>query len=157
MTCNPTEDVMKREQANMLGIAALIMLGVGGPASAADKNLRADLGRQEFENSCALCHGKDGKGTGAINDLLKKAPTDLTTLAKKNNGVFPFERVYAMIDGRETIKAHGDRDMPAWGNRYSSDTVKAAEYYRDVPYDAKMYARARVLSLIDYLNRIQVK
>lgn len=148
---------MKREYAKCLAIAVLIMMGIGGFASAADKTLKADLGKGEFENSCALCHGKDGKGTGAINDLLKKAPTNLTTLAKMNNGVFPVDRVYAVIDGREMVKGHGDRDMPAWGNRYSSDSVKAAEYYMDVPYDADMYARSRVLSLIDYINRIQVK
>lgn len=148
---------MKRDHAKFLAIAVLTMMGTGGLASAADKTLKADLGKREYENSCALCHGKDGKGTGAINDLLKKSPTDLTTLAKNNKGVFPFDRVYAVVDGREIIKAHGDRDMPAWGDRYSSDSVKAAEYYMDVPYDAEMYARSRILSLIDYLNRIQVK
>ncbi|MHB1188068.1 c-type cytochrome [Thiobacillus sp.] len=148
---------MKRKHAKALTIAALIMMGTGGFTSAADKMLKADLGKREYENSCALCHGKDGKGTGSINDLLKKSPTDLTTLAKKNNGVFPFYRVYAVIDGREMVSGHGDRDMPAWGNRYSSDSVKAAEYYMDVPYDADMYARSRILSLVDYLNRIQVK
>lgn len=148
---------MKHMHATGLAIAAMIMMGTGGFAAAAEKKLKADPGKQEYENSCALCHGKDGKGTGAINDLLKKAPADLTTLAKKNKGVFPFDRVYAMVDGREIIRAHGDRDMPAWGNRYSNDTVKAAEYYRDVPYDAEMYARSRILALIDYLNRIQVK
>jgi mono/diheme cytochrome c family protein len=148
---------MKRDHAKVLTIAVLIMMGTGGYASAAEKMLKADPGKREYENSCALCHGKDGKGAGAITDLLKKAPTDLTTLAKKNHGVFPFDRVYAVIDGREMVRAHGDRDMPAWGDRYSSDSVKAAEYYMDVPYDAEMYARARILSLIDYLDRIQVK
>lgn len=149
---------MKRKHTNTLAIATLMMMmGAGGYVSAADDSLKVDLGKREYQNSCALCHGKDGKGMGAINDLLKKAPTDLTTLAKSNNGVFPFDRVYAMIDGREMTRAHGDRDMPAWGDRYSSDRVKAAEYYRDVPYDAEMFARARILSLIDYLNRIQVK
>jgi mono/diheme cytochrome c family protein len=145
---------MEREHAKWLGIAALIMTGTGGFATAAEK---ADLGRSEYMNSCALCHGKDGKGTGAINDLLKQRPADLTTLAKRNNGVFPVDRVYAVIDGRATIAAHGERDMPAWGARYSSDSVKAAEYYMDVPYDAEMFARARILSLVDYLNRIQAK
>jgi len=147
---------MKYKHAKMLAIAALIM-GVGGVASAAEKIRKVDPGKIEFENSCALCHGKDGKGSGAINDLLKKSPGDLTTLAKRNNGVFPVQRVYALIDGREMLSGHGDRDMPAWGNRYSSDSVKAAEYYMDVPYDADMYARSRILSLIDYLNRMQVK
>ena len=147
---------MKRKHSKALVISAL-MIGVCGFASAAEKTLKMDPGKIEYDNSCAFCHGKDGKGTGAINDLFKKAPADLTTLSKKNNGVFPFARVYAVVDGREVVKAHGDRDMPAWGNRYSGDSVKAAEYYMDVPYDAEMYARARILSLIDYLNRIQVK
>lgn len=147
---------MKYKHAKMLAIAALIM-GVGGVASASEKIRKADPGKIEYENSCALCHGKDGKGSGAINDLLKKSPGDLTTLAKRNNGVFPVQRVYALIDGREVLSGHGDRDMPAWGNRYSSDSVKAAEYYMDVPYDADMYARSRILSLIDYLSRIQAK
>lgn len=148
---------MKHKHPTVIAIAVLMMTGAGGFASAAEKTLKADLGKSEYINSCAFCHGKDGKGTGAINDLLKKSPTDLTTLSKKNNGVFPAARVSAVIDGREAVKAHGDRDMPAWGNRYTSDSIKAAEYYMDVPYDAEMFSRARILSLIDYLNRMQVK
>lgn len=147
---------MKRKHAATMAIA-LAMAVTGNFAMAAEKNPKADLGKVEYENSCALCHGKDGKGTGSINDLFKRAPTDLTMLAKRNRGVFPFDRVYAVIDGREMVRGHGDRDMPAWGNRYTSDSVKAAEYYMDVPYDAEMYARARILSLIDYLNRMQAK
>lgn len=147
---------MKRTHSTVM-IIALLMTGASGFASAAEKKLKTDLGKIEYMNSCAFCHGQDGKGTGGINDLLKKSPTDLTTLSKKNNGVFPTARVSAMIDGREAVKAHGERDMPAWGGRYSSDSMKAAEYYMDVPYDAEMYARARILSLIDYLNRMQVK
>lgn len=148
---------MKRKHPTVMAIVVLMMAGAVGLASAAEKTLKVDLGKVEYMNSCAFCHGKDGKGTGAINDLLKKTPTDLTTLSKKNNGVFPTARVNAVIDGREVVKAHGDRDMPAWGNRYASDSIKAAEYYMDVPYDADMYSRARILSLIDYLNRMQVK
>ena len=148
---------MERKHTEVIAIAAVVMIGASGLASAAEKKLKVDLGKSEYMNSCAFCHGADGKGTGAINDLLKKSPTDLTTLAKNNNGVFPFDRAYAVIDGRAMVKGHGSRDMPAWGNRYSMDSMKAAEYYMDVPYDADMYARARILSLIDYLNRMQVK
>ncbi len=148
---------MKRAHATVLAITILMAMGAGGFASAADKVLKVDPGKREFENSCALCHGKDGKGMGGIVDLLKVPPPDLTMLAKNNKGVFPFDRVYAVIDGRVAVSLHGDRDMPVWGDRYSSDTEKAAEYYRDVPYDAEMYTRSRILALIDYLNRIQVK
>jgi hypothetical protein len=32
--------------------------------------------------------------------LLKTKPADLTTIAKKNNGVFPSAEIYEAIDGR---------------------------------------------------------
>lgn len=143
--------------SRMIIIAAALAVGGNGVAIGADKKAKTDWGKREYQNSCALCHGTDGKGSGSILDLLKKAPPDLTVLSKKNNGVFPFDRVYETIDGRQQIKAHGERDMPAWGDRYSTDTAKAAEYYVDVPYDMEMYARSRILALIDYLNRLQAK
>lgn len=116
----------------------------------------AAVGKGEFRNSCALCHGADGKGGGGVADLLKKTPADLTQLAKKNGGKFPSERVAAMIDGREAIKGHGDRDMPAWGDRYSKDGAKAAEYYGDLPYkDTERFVQSRIAALMDYLKTIQ--
>ena len=143
----------------MILIAAALMLGANGIAAAADKKPKADMGKYEYMNSCSLCHGTDGKNGSAINDLLKKVPPDLTTLSKRNNGIFPFDRVYAVIDGREPLLGHGERDMPAWGDRYMSSTesTKAAEYYMETPFDMGMYARSRILALIDFLNRIQIK
>ena len=57
-----------------------------------------DIGKMEYQASCASCHGTDGKGTGPVAPSLAKKPADLTTLAKQNNGVFPFERIYETID-----------------------------------------------------------
>lgn len=133
---------------------ALAALSTGGLAN--DKG-KVDLGKREFMNRCAVCHGQSGKGDGGAMDILKTAPADLTTLSRKNGGVFPFERVYSVIDGRQLVKSHGTRDMPIWGKDYSTETAKAGEHYVDVPYDMEMYVRSRILSLIDYLNRIQVK
>ena len=48
-------------------------------------------------------------------DILRVAPTDPTTLSRQNGGVFPFDRVYSVIDGRQAVKGHGSRDMPVWG------------------------------------------
>jgi mono/diheme cytochrome c family protein len=50
----------------------------------------ADAGKTEYQSSCAACHGVDGKGKGPLSLELKSTPTDLTVLAKKNNGVFRF-------------------------------------------------------------------
>lgn len=112
-----------------------------------------DFGRNEFETHCASCHGLDGKGRGPIVDLLRKAPPDLTLLAKKNGGVLPMARLYDSVTG-DLVPAHGTRDMPIWGAIYRMD---AANYYVDVPYNVETYVRGRVLYLLEYIHRLQAK
>ena len=89
-------------------------------------------------------------------------PPDLTVLAKKNNGVFPFNSVYEIIDGRKTVVAHGTRDMPIWGDRYAPEPTKAliprsSENILSLFYEPEAIVRMRILAVIDYLNRIQEK
>ena len=140
-----------RMSALSTAILATALIGVSGIASAAEK---MDVGKREYQSNCASCHGVQGKGDGVNKPYLTKSPTDLTVLAKQNGGVFPLARVYEVIDGRQDVKGHGSRDMPVWGYDYS---VKAAEYYIDVPYDPESYVRARIMALIEYINRLQVK
>lgn len=131
-------------------LAALILAACASAGWAAEK---ADVGKREYESNCIACHGADGKG-GAYVDFLKVTPPDLTQLAKKNGGVFPLERVYGVVDGRQQVKGHGPRDMPVWGRDYQ---VKAGEHYVDVAYDPEAFVRGKILALIDYLNRLQAK
>ena len=142
------------KQVKHLGLAVVALLVCGTGIAADDKY---DIGKREYMNRCAVCHGQSGKGDGGGIDILKTAPTDLTTLSKKNGGVFPFERVYSVIDGRQMVKGHGTRDMPIWGQDFSLERAKADEHFAGMPYNMEMYVRARILALIDYLNRIQVK
>ena len=135
----------------LIGASAMIIAATGvTTAVAADK---VDLGKHEYDSNCIACHGKDLKG-GAYVDFLKVTPPDLTQLSKKNGGVFPLERVYAVIDGRQEVKAHGPRDMPIWGRDYQ---IKAGEHYVDINYDPEAFVRGRIFALIDYLNRMQAK
>lgn len=128
-----------------------------GSAVGADSKAQSDPGARIYSESCAICHGSSAKGDGAGIEFLSRQPADLTVLAKKNGGVFPFERVSQVIDGRSLITGHGSRDMPIWGKVFSEERIKAGEHYVDVPYDMEMYARSRILAVIDYLNRIQTK
>ncbi len=98
-------------------------------------------GDYEFRTSCATCHGLDAKGNGPMAGAMKIMPTDLTQLTKKNGGVFPYERVFSIIEGRVTADAHG-RDMPVWGERYNLK-VKAA------------VVRARIFELVAYVKSVQ--
>jgi mono/diheme cytochrome c family protein len=90
-----------------LAAVVAITVGSGGKSLAGE----FDPGKAEYQSSCAPCHGKDGKGNGPVSAQLKVLPPDLTVLAKKNNGVFPFNSVYEIIDGRKAVIAHGSRDM----------------------------------------------
>ena len=75
-------------------------------------------GQEMYNTYCAVCHGKDGRGTGPAAEALKTAPTDLTTLAKKNGGKYPSDHVSAAIQGDLNLPAHGSKDMPVWGRLF---------------------------------------
>lgn len=115
----------------------------------------ADLGKSEYMSSCASCHGADGKGDGYVSPYLTVKPSDLTTLAKRNGGALPVQLVWEMIDGRSsvTIGPHGSREMPIWGTTYRSRALAQAE----TAANPEWYVRGRIVSLIDYLERIQRK
>jgi mono/diheme cytochrome c family protein len=124
-----------------------------GAAQRAEARRTVDPGRREFESNCAVCHGKSGQGDGSVVELLKRSPPDLTQLSRKNGGVFPIDRVYQTIEGG-TVAAHGSREMPIWGRDYR---IQGAEYFMDVPYDPEVYVRTRLLWLVEYLSRLQVR
>jgi len=134
--------------------AALLALGMfnaWGNGYAADK---LDFGKVEYERKCAVCHGLMGKGDGPFATVGMSVP-DLTTLSKRNNGVFPVQHLYDVIDGTEILAAHGTRNMPIWGTVYRKQLEEA---YPDAPpFAAEVYMHFRILALIDYISRLQAK
>jgi hypothetical protein len=119
-----------------------------------------DVGKNEYLKSCAICHGTEGKGDGSIVQYLKLIPTDLTKLSESNFGVFPFARVYDVIDGRFEVATYGRRDMPVWGEAFQP--VPSSTQFRLFPNDiskelAESIVRTRVLALIDYIFSLQAK
>ena len=134
----------------LTGILALCLAGV---ADAQGKG-KADFGKREYDSKCAACHGPKGKGDGVYKPFLTRSPSDLTTLIKANRGVFPYQSVYEIIDGRRAVEGHGPRDMPIWGADYLAQSVGD---YLDVPYDPELYVRTRITALVDYLYRLQAK
>jgi mono/diheme cytochrome c family protein len=141
--------------------AGIVSLIGAAAALAQQPSPEIDFGRREFVLSCAVCHGVSGKGDGIYRELLTKSPADLTILSKDNKGVFPYRKIYDIIDGREEVKAHGPRDMPIWGALYrkegNADFLTAPLYGTNVPYDPEIYVRIRITTLIEYLQRLQGK
>lgn len=106
----------------------------------------------EFQNSCASCHGEDGKGAGFLTRVFSGVnPGDLTQLAAGNGGTFPMERVYSVIDGRADVGAHGPRKMPVWGDRYM--TAATGQWGPDELNELRV--RNRIYALVHYLQSIQ--
>jgi mono/diheme cytochrome c family protein len=103
--------------------AVLMLAALSAPALAqAPEKLdsgEATMGQVIYFRYCAACHGRDGRGDGPVASGLNRKPVDLTGLASKNKGTFPFEKVARSIDGRETPRAHGTPDMPVWGEIFS--------------------------------------
>jgi len=132
----------------------LIVTPATGQAQSSKSNTKTDvdIGQSEFVLRCAACHGRSGKGDGYFSSLMKIPPTDLTMLSKKNKGVFPFALVFETVDGRNSIKSHGDRDMPIWGRAFTAESNMP-----DAPHDAEAFARAKILAIVEYVYRLQVK
>jgi hypothetical protein len=117
--------------------------------SLAQEQVVLTSGKVEYQQYCATCHGSEGEGDGPLAGLLKKKPADLTQLRGKNNGQFPFWRVYRTVDGREEVMAHGVRTMPVWGSHFLSEEGGA-------PLDEERVL-GRILALVYYLESLQVK
>jgi len=115
---------------------------------------KVDIGKREYDSACAVCHGISGKGDdGPLKAMLVKPVPNLTVLAQNNKGVFPFDKVYQIIDGREELKSHGPRDMPVWGNAFNN---QSSLYFDNYPQqDSESAARSRILALVEYLYRLQ--
>lgn len=110
------------------------------------KNTPSNDGKNMFDNYCAVCHGKDAKGTGPAAPALKTSPTDLTALAKENSGKYPAQHVAAVIRGQATTPSHGSQDMPIWGPLFSS-----------ISQGHESQVQQRITNLVDYVGTLQAK
>ena len=103
-------------------------------------------GQEMYVAYCASCHGKEGKGDGPAASALKTPVTDLTALAKQNNGKFPSLHVSEVISGEHTANVHGSREMPVWGNVFLSMHG----------HDSR-WVQMRVSNLTRYIESLQAK
>jgi mono/diheme cytochrome c family protein len=144
---------MKARACSIAGTvcAGVAILSASGTVLA--QQSKFDFGKREYGLHCALCHGLTGKGDGPYSQTVKR-PSDLTVLSKANKGVFPYQRVREVIDGRKEIEAHGTRDMPIWGSYYQAIDIADSA---GVSHDSEKYVLTRISALIDYLNRMQAR
>jgi mono/diheme cytochrome c family protein len=132
--------------ASMSSWVAVSTAGVTTSTDSASE-IVSRLGHESFLQYCAACHGIDARGGGPAGASLKTAPTDLTTIAARSGGKFSDVDVASRIDGRSMPTAHGSREMPVWGERFSAQLGGG-----DVGEEA---VRGQILVLLEYLRSIQ--
>jgi len=128
----------------ILVLAAFVALAVGGCSHDDGPTTNA---REAYVHYCASCHGMDGRGDGPLADDLKRAPTDLTGLARA--GGFDEKRVLAAIVGQRRIAEHGPAEMPVWGDVFKQEI--SARDRRYPLYTALLTAQA----MTEYLRGLQ--
>ena len=106
----------------------------------------AASGQEMFMNYCASCHGKDAKGDGPAASALNSKPTDLTQLAKSNDGKFPSMKVMSVLRGQANVGAHGTQEMPVWGPVF---------WKMSGGHESEMHQR--IVNLNHYLESLQGK
>ncbi len=134
-------------------LAVAIAWGASARTVTAQQSPSADgrtsqfVGSELFRSYCAACHGKGGRGDGAIADLMKKRPPDLTVFSRNNGGVFPSELVKKVIDGRQPVNGHGGKDMPVWGDAFQMASGGSGE----------TAVKERIEALVRHVESLQVK
>jgi len=74
-------------------------------------------GKELYISYCAICHGKDGEA-GPMSEEMKVTPPDMATIAARNGGEFPEERIFDIIKGNKDITGHNADNMPIWGETF---------------------------------------
>jgi len=101
-----------------------------------------------YMQSCAACHGAEGRGHGPVAPALVQSPADLTQLSLRNQGRFPRDEIVAVVSGQRDVLGHGTREMPVWSQRFGPSSSGATGI-------AAVYARRRLELLIGFLESIQ--
>ncbi|MGI9237964.1 MAG: c-type cytochrome [Woeseiaceae bacterium] len=148
--------------AGILAVLIVLVVSLGAPEMAfaevqlVEKDMtwrqaRLTHGEDLYEELCAVCHGQSGKGDGPAISALKQVPTDLTALAARNNGEFPFEVVEQFVSGKARIAAHGTDDMPIWG--------RAFEYTKPDWNRVRRikFAQHRIHNIVEYIESLQIE
>lgn len=132
-----------------LALLLIALLFGGQQSEAQDRPDEAVLGqgKSDFQWHCTICHGDDGTGGGPMAKMLIKRPADLTTIAKRNNGTFPFWQVFRIISGNEEVPGHETFQMPNFWRRFGRDERE----WGFLP------PQLRVLALTHYVQSLQTK
>ncbi|MCL3880750.1 c-type cytochrome [Marivita sp. GX14005] len=108
-------------------------------------------GRALFMENCAICHGADGKGDGAMARAMRQPPPDLTLIALRRGGTFPKAEILSTIDGYARSDLSGP-DMPEFGELLKGDLVPV-----DTGDGIMTPTPRKLVALMEYIQSIQAQ
>jgi mono/diheme cytochrome c family protein len=130
----------------VLALIAASALAVPGTAAA-----QMTAGEIEYQQACAACHGASGHGDGPVAKFMSVPVPDLTKVAARRDGIFPYQELMEMVDGRNAGRSPGPHGttMPVWGDRFMMDSGSPN------PVENEINTLGRISSLINYIYQIQ--
>jgi mono/diheme cytochrome c family protein len=156
--------MMRSSRCGGLAVTVVALVGWLTASSAQADDPAVTHGKELYTKYCASCHGPNGKGDGKVAASLTPRPSDLTQIAKKNGGKFPFYEVMQLINGRGPDgqnenaslpglpKAHGEAGMPVWGEIFSRQELSQGS-----SLDLQLAATGKIMMITEYLQSIQAK
>ena len=133
-------------------LALIALAALPHHAGAQEAGNAAVSGEADFRIYCASCHGEDGKGDGPKAFGLSRPVPDITTLTERY-GSFPADKLARLIDGRDPVEGHLEREMPVWGVWFKEE---AAAELGGAEGDEASVAR-RVENLIGHIDSLQTE
>ncbi len=103
-------------------------------------------GQGMYREYCAVCHGNKGTGHGAAASAFKAPPADLTTLAERNSGKFPYDEFNLAMRFGTNVTGHGSKDMPVWEPLFAS-----------LPEEREAITQQRIYNLARFVMSLQSK
>jgi hypothetical protein len=79
-----------------------------------------------------------------VAPALATPPPNLRQLSERYGNPLPEDQIARFIDGRADVKAHGPREMPVWGMRFSPEAQGNEQLVKKV-----------IARLVVYLQSIQ--
>jgi mono/diheme cytochrome c family protein len=131
----------------VVALPVCLLALLGADSSSTDAEM-VERGAFVYEAYCRSCHGAKARGDGPMVEFLTVKPADLTRLARANDGEFPAEKTYRVIDGRDRIRGHGIDRMPIWGLSFQEPGSDVNQEYE---------VRRKIDQLVHYLSTIQEK
>lgn len=134
----------------LAAVAAPIVVAAPQDGETAAETVKVFKGKVTFRIYCSNCHGETGHGDGNLAELLSVRPADLTAIARNNGGTFPTELIIKLVDGRETVKGHGLKEMPVWGDAFQKSLQPT---WTDETDDER--ARRKIEEVVAFVESIQ--